>query len=268
MCIRVGLVAALLALGFASPQAAVSAEPVLSVHAETSGYATVDFARAVTLDREGWSLTGKGSYKVALLDRVVSDRRGQGYNLLFSDVTALQSQPLMLGGSDPDEPVVVPAGRYRVYVASDAPARFRIPTDGHASRTLHIKKKSPMQVRFDRGAAVPGGVPPHEASIRSDFALGHVVTYKFSKWTLPRPAGPFTRSIRDCITRRGGECPAEPGPGVVGVSASESEDTYSRHEYWDTFDYFFKGPATGVTQYTGTHRPTSSAQLLVAFQVG
>ncbi len=263
--VRVVLVAALLALGFVSPQAAVSAEPALRVQADVSGYATVDFATPFRFDGGRWSLSGKGSYKVALLDRVVKDRAGAGYNLLFSDVPAMQAKPVVLGGPGGDAPVVVPAGRYRVHVVSDAPARLTIPLQGHGSRTLHIKKKSPVQVRLDRGTPGSSQLPPHKAVIRSDFTLSSVVTYKFSKWTLSTTPGPFTRTFRDCITTRTGQCGDTASD--TGVSTGVGDKTQSRQEYWDTFDYTFKGQASAVTEYSGTDRPKSFAQFLVAFPV-
>jgi hypothetical protein len=268
MRIRVGLLSALLAVGLASPQAAVGGQSVLSVKADTSGYATLELTAPTTLDSARWSLSGKGSYKVALLDRVVEDRPGAGYNLVFSDVPAMQEKPGMLGGPGRDEPLVVPPGRYRVYVASNAPALLRIPIiRGTGSRTLHIKKKSPILARFDRGTPGPDGLLPRKASIRSDLTLGNVVAFKFSKWELSRSAGPYTGEIRDCITTRDGDCDGNPVPGV-GASANEGDSTHSRREYWDTFDYAFTGAASAVTEYEGTERPTSFAQLLVAFHVG
>jgi hypothetical protein len=173
----------------------------------------------------------------------------------------------MLGGPGRDEPVVVPAGRYRIHIASNAPARLRVPIMGHSSRALHIKKKSRIQARLDRGTPSADALPLREAGIRSNFLLGDVVTYKSSRWELSQPAGPYTSEIRDCITTPDGDCAAGLIPGV-GVSHADGTSTYSRHEYWDTFDHSFKGAASAVTEYEGMERPTSFAQLLVAFPVG
>ena len=41
-----------------------------------------------------------------------------------------------------------------------------------------------------------------------------------------------------------------------------------RHEYWDSFDLSFRGPATAITQFSGTDRPKAVAQLLISLPTG
>src|SRR4051812_48482754 len=123
MRLRFVFVAVVLGASLAGPVRADAAAPgVLAVRAETSGFVAVTFHSSVQLDTTHWSLSGKGNYRVAVLDRVVDDRADEGWNLLLADVPAASAHVALGAVGDGKDETVVPPGDYRVYVVSDAPA--------------------------------------------------------------------------------------------------------------------------------------------------
>ncbi len=268
MRVRAVLTGLVVAVGVALPPAAVSAEPVLAVEARTSGYVEVDLPAGLRLDGENWRIAGKGSRKVVLIDRVVKDRRGAGFNLLFADLPGFQAKPVLLGGSGEDELVTVPAGRYRIHVVSDAPARFSVSTPRQPARLLKVNRSSRVLTRVEVAQPAQSDMPLREATLRSEFTLGEAVVYTFSKWTLGVGPGPQTREIQDCVVPRGSSCPQGGGPGLGANLSLDRQDTVIRHEYFDSFDLPFRGPATAVTEFRGTDRPKAVAQLLVSLPTG
>jgi hypothetical protein len=272
MHVRMGrsVVAAFVAAGVALPMAASASNPALTLRATVSGYTTVRFPRAITLHMDNWSATGRGRYRVLLLDRVVSDRVNRGFNVLFADLPALGGDRVTLGAAGDGRTTVVPAGLYRLYSVSDAPAQWSIPVTGSAGRDVQIRTATPVQVRLTEGTPTTDPVPPYSVASRSSFRLGRDVVFQVARWRFGGPPGPFRDSVDQCVAASGRDCAGDGGTstGVRTTVESNSSDSATWARIEDTFDHTFAGPALAVTHFDGTDRPTSYDQLIVAMAVG
>src|SRR5688572_9540149 len=114
--------AALAASLLPGPRAAAGGDQAFVVHAAGTAVVAFEVPGGFSVDTGQWSLSGKGTYKVALLDRTVPDRAAAGWNLLLAQVPSFgEHSRVTLGAVGEARMTSVPAGRYRLHLISDAP---------------------------------------------------------------------------------------------------------------------------------------------------
>lgn len=267
MRLRALLVAAVTTAALACPAANAAGGAVLTVQADTTGSVTFDVAKGTRVDTKQWSLSGKGKYKVAVLDRIVQDRAGAGWNLVLAEVPVLNDHSrITLGAVGESEAVAVPAGRYRLHVVSDAPATLRIPLTGSPARSFRITKASPVQVRYSRSTPSAGPLPPHAVVARSDLRLGSDFVLQVARWRFSQVPGPEHWEVDACIARLRDDCSGD-GAGSTGLTIAPDDAAVTVARIQDTIDHQFQGQASSVTHFDGTTRPTEVVHLVVAVPV-
>ncbi len=247
--------AAVVAAVTAGPAVAAPDSPAeLVFRGDGRSFVTIDIPAGVRVDVEDWALTGAGRYQLALLDRVVTDRRNAGFNDLFAVVPALQVR-VALGAPSETE---LPAGRYRLYLISDKPARLRLSVTGMRSRTLTTLQRANVHAWLDAAPAASGGPPIATAEVRRDLALTGNVTFHASRWSFP-DSGPkvVSEKLRKCLVGVGGHCPSDTGWRQDGVIVSSNGRFRTWAEGWDTFDYQ-NARGSAVSEYEGTDQPSVS----------
>lgn len=257
-----GAAAAALTAVTALPAAATTGSAgALVVKGNGHSFATIDIPAGVRVDANSWSLTGDGRYRLALLDRVVTNRTDAGFNDLFAVVPSLQVHTAL--GSDSDTPL--PPGKYRLYLGSDKPVQLRLPVRGMKSRTLTAVHAAAVRAWFDAAPDATGGPPFASAEARRDLPLTGSVTFQASRWTFPK-SGPhaFDNAMRSCLVGVGARCTS--GSDDQGVTLGSSASSTTHVEYWDTFDYQ-SARGSAVTEFEGTDRPSSVAQFVASISV-
>lgn len=260
--------AAVLAGCVLAPGAAATDGRQLVVRAQGTAFVTLDLPAGGRVDTGRWSLTGKGNYKVAVLDRVVGNRADSGWTLLLADVPRLGTQGrIALGVLGERGMAAVPAGRYRLHIVSDAPASLRLPVVGIPGRDNTATSASKVQVRL--GALTPpaGLVGPYAAQARTPFRLGTDFVFQAVQWRFSGLPGPQRVAVDACVAARGQDCRGD-GQETNDVRTSTASDVLTVSRIQDTFDHTFRGPAQAVTHYEGTARPVEVVHLTVVVPTG
>jgi hypothetical protein len=264
MRLRVGALVLALAAAVAGAGPTYAAGPELRASGDGRSFAVLDIPSGVRLKHEEWALSGTGRYRVALLDRIVSNREDAGFNILMTQSPVVGNWRQMLG---PSQNMPMPPGRYRLFLISDRPVSLRLSLPGLRARSIVTDHRSTGVAFVDKAPPADGAPQATSAARRDVLASGRVV-FQASRWATPA-GGPriYSNVVHTCLVPAGDGCSDDPtdtgDTGVVTTSSGENAVEYVG--YADTFD--LPARVSAVTSWRGTDRPSGGTQLVVTFPV-